>query len=97
MMTIVSPYICGVIYYILAGNDCYGRDQWIVLPLTNSAAMFPQAEKHTSITIVPDFHLHSYRSFAVEEFYLLTSAQPDVRLPCAERIPQSTNTSCRKL
>lgn len=84
-MTIVSPYACDVIYYILAGNDFYGRDQWVVLPLTNSAAMFPRAGKRTSITIAPDFHLRSYRSSAVQEFYLLTSAQPDVRLPCAER------------
>lgn len=32
MTTIVSPYICGVIYYILTDDDFYGRDQWVVLP-----------------------------------------------------------------
>lgn len=76
-------------YYVLADNDFYGRDQWAVLPLTNSAAMFPQAGKRSSITTVPGFHLHSYRSFAVQEFYLLTSAnrETNVRPPCAERIP----------
>lgn len=95
-MTIVSPYVCGVIYYVLTDNDFYGRDQWAVLPLTNSAAMFPRTGKRSSITIVPDFHLHSHRSFAVQEFYLLTNG-PDREPPCAERIPQSANTSCTKL
>lgn len=51
-----------------------GRDQWAVLLLTNSVAMFPRARKRPSITIVPSFHLHRYRSFA-------SSARSFVRRP----------------
>lgn len=58
-------------------NDFYDRDQFY--PLTNSATIFLWAGNYSSITIVAGFHLHSYRSFSDQEFYLLTRNDPAAR------------------